>query len=145
MSEVTVHLPDPIYTLVTCTRDGMPEICPWHLRITMFAEHVIDNGMPAPEESKLLFRVADRIEREVLKVTTDRGAVDALFLARSTWNESRELYFRVHDPEPIDAALRKMVKRKTWYGRGWDYEMTHDPDWEKAGYVFQVLTPSVRS
>ena len=111
----------------------------------MFAERLIENGMPAPDESKLLFRIADRIEREVLKTTTGSGAADALFLARSTWNESRELYFRVHDPKPMDEALKKMVKRKTWYGHGWRYEMAHDPAWEKAGYVFQVLTPSVKS
>jgi hypothetical protein len=160
MATVTLDLPEPHYTLVTCTRDGMPEVIsinsallsfrhpeifPWQLRITMFAERMIENGMPAPEESKLLFKIADRIERDVLKVTTAHGAVNALFLARSTWNESRELYFRVHDPEPMDVALKKMVKRKTWHDRGWRYEMEHDPSWEKAGYVFQVLSPSAKS
>lgn len=160
MTSVTVDLPEPHYTLVTCTRDGLPEVIsinsallsfkhpelfPWHLKITMFAKNMIKNGMLSPTESKLLFKIADRIERELLKVTTDSGALDALFLARSTWNQSRELYFRVHDPEPMDEVLTRMVKRKTWYGRDWRYEMEHDAEWEKAGYVFQVLSPAIKS
>ena len=160
MTTVTLDIPEPYYSLVKTTRGGLPEIIvinsalltfrhieifPWHLKVTMFAEHLIENGMPAPDESNLLFEIADRIEREVLEVTTENGAVDALFLARSTWNESRELYFRVHDPEPMDEALKSMVERKTWHDRSWRYEMTHDPEWVEAAHVFQLLSPAAKS
>jgi hypothetical protein len=76
VTTVTLDLPEPHYTLVSCTRDGLPEVIsinsallafkhpdifPWHLKVTMFAEHMIENGMPSPDESKLLFKIADRI------------------------------------------------------------------------------------
>ncbi|SUD40935.1 Uncharacterised protein [Ectopseudomonas mendocina] len=61
-------------------------------------EELIENGMPSENESKLLFDLGDEIESVILKERTEQGAENAMFLARSTWNEARELMFQVHDP-----------------------------------------------
>ena len=152
---VTIDLPEPRYTLVDCKREGLPEVIsinsallafphtaifPWCLRIRMFFRELADNGMPTPEESKLLFEIADELETSLLSVRTTLGCPNALFLARSTWNEIRELYFMVHDPEPTDAALRGLLNSRKW-SRDWEYRMDHDPGWEEAAFIFKVLAP----
>lgn len=43
----------------------------------------------------------------MLDVLTHRGAPNALLVARSTWNEHRELSF--HDERIMDAALQRMI------------------------------------
>jgi hypothetical protein len=37
---------------------------PWHLKVTVDAKDLAENGMPTPEESKVLFDVGDRIEKQ---------------------------------------------------------------------------------
>jgi len=114
------------------------EIFPWYLRVTLEARELIENGMPSESESKLLFTIGDEIEEVVLSGRTEHGGANALFLARSTWNELRELRFQVHNPEIAHAALQELLNRKSWE-RQWNYEMFSDPKWERAGYVFQLF------
>lgn len=114
---------------------------PWHLRVSLKAIHLADNGMPTNAESGVLFDIGDEIEGTVLSVLTANNAANALFLARSTWNEWRELYFMVHDPEITHPALQVLLKAKDW-ARHWEYRMEHDRKWEKAGYIFQLFKDS---
>jgi hypothetical protein len=151
--EITVNLPEPHYTLFNSKRSGLPEVIvvndallafqhtvifPWHLCITMEAEELIENGMPSEKESKLLFDLGDEIESVVLKGRTEQGAENAVFLARSTWNEARELMFQVHDPEVAHAELQTLLHGRKWQ-RQWNYRMDNDPEWEKASFVFQLF------
>jgi hypothetical protein len=152
-SEVRIVVPEPHYTLFDAKREGMPEVIvvndallsfahsdifPWYLKITLEAHDVIENGMPSEPESKLLFQIGDEIEELTLSGRTAHGGANALFLARSTWNSLRELRFQVHDPEIAHTALQVHLKSREWV-RPWEYEMTSDPTWEKAGYVFQLF------
>ena len=95
--------------------------------------------MPSPDESKLLFELGDEIEDAVVGGRTKHNAQNALFLARSTWNATRELRYQVHDPEVTHAALQTLLTRKKW-PRPWDYEMTHEPEWTTAAALFELLT-----
>lgn len=150
---VNIDIPEPVETLFDAKRDGMPEIIsvnksllgfahpdifPWHLCITLEARELIDNGMPSPDESALLFRLGDEIEAVVLGGRTSFDAANALFLARSTWDGVRELYYRVHDPEVAHQALQIALTQQQWE-REWNYRMECDESWEKAGYIFQLF------
>jgi hypothetical protein len=99
--EITIDLPEPHYTLFDSQRDGLPkvivvndalltfrhtDIFPWHLCVTLEVKELVENGMPSPKESELLFGLSDEIESSVLEARTDRGGKNAMFLARSTWN-----------------------------------------------------------
>ena len=132
---VSIQIPEPHFTLFDAQRDGMPEVIvvndtllafqhaelfPWHLRVRLEVEETVENGMPSPAESKLLFEIGDAIEAAVLNGRTQLGAKNSLFLARSTWNELRGLLFQVHDPEIADAALRQLLDSKNWQ-RSWEY------------------------
>ena len=151
--QVRIVIPEPVFTLFDAMRDGLPEVIvvnesllafphldvfPWYLRITLDAKELIENGMPAPEESALLFDIGDEIEAVVLGGRSEHNGQNALFLARSTWNAVRELRFQVHDPEIAHQALQALLSSREW-SRTWDYEMSADPEWSKAGYVFQLF------
>lgn len=148
-----IEIPEAHYTLFNATRDALPEVIvvndallrfehgdifPWSLRVRLEAEGLGDHGMPTPDESRLLFEIGDAIESKMLDTRTALGARNALFLARSTWNALRELYFQVHDPEIADAALKQMLAEHDG-SREWEYRMTHDPQWEEAGWIFRLF------
>lgn len=150
---VTIQIPEPHYTLFNATRAGLPEIivvndallsfphCEifgWHLCVTLEAKQLIENGMPSQEESALLFEIGDEIEQVVLAGRTENDGENALFLARSTWNEQLELLFQVHNPEIAHAALQSLLSGRHW-PRGWDYRIEQDFEWSNAAYVFQLF------
>jgi hypothetical protein len=150
---VRVEVPKAHYTLFDNKRDGKPEVIvvndallgfahhdifPWHLRVELAVTYLAENGMPTHDESQLLFRIGDRIEAAVLGGRTEFGGENALFLARSTWNSIRELYFQVHDPDIADAALQQLIQAEKWQ-RDWEYRMEHDPDWNGAAKLFQLF------
>lgn len=153
VSEVRIVIPEPHYTLFNSMRDGLPEIIavndallafphtdifPWYLRITLDVRDLIENGMPSPEESELLFAIGDEIEAVILCGQTEHGGQNALFLARSTWNAVRELRYQVHNPDIAHTALQELLSSKVW-PRPWEYEMKNEPEWKSAGYVFQLF------
>jgi hypothetical protein len=94
--------------------------------------------MPSPEESALLFEIGDEIEQTVLAGRTENNGENALFLARSTWNEQRELLFQVHNPEIAHVALQSLLNGRHWR-REWDYRIEQDLEWSSAAYIFQLF------
>jgi hypothetical protein len=149
----SIQIPAEHFTLFDGKRDGKVEIIvvndallafphidlfPWHLSITLEARDLVDNGMPSPEESELLFAIGDEIERTVAEGRTGHGAQNAIFLARSTWDGWRELVFVVHDPEVAHASLQKLLESRDW-DRPWEYRMAADSEWEKAAFIFQLF------
>ena len=94
--------------------------------------------MPTPEESELINEIGDLIEQKVLDGKNKFGAPNALFLARSTWNRVRELAYQVHDPDIADESLQALIESKKWQ-RNWNFKMSHDPDWQEAGFWFKLF------
>lgn len=152
-SEIEINIPETRETLIMATRNGMPEllsanealarfphtpIFPWHLSVVVTAQEVAEDGMPTPAEGDVLMAIGDKIEATVLGGRTATGAINALFLVRSTWNGFRELEFYVHDAEIAHAALQALTDSQEW-ARGWSSTLEQDPDWEKATPVFQLL------
>jgi len=153
--EVSIEVPERRDTVIDATRGGLPEVlvaneallsfpysevfC-WHLEIIFGAVDLVDNGMPSPAESALLFELTDEIEAAILATRTERDAINALFLARSTWNGTCELAFYVHDPEIVNDLLQALLPSREWI-RGWRYHMKEDVGWEEAGQVFKLFAP----
>jgi hypothetical protein len=148
-----IVVPEPHYTLFDTTRGELPEVIvvndsllpfsnreifPWHIRVTFEAEDLVENGMPSPAESELLFALGDQVESVILSGRTKLGAENALFVARSTWNATRELRYQVHDPEITHAALQELLTGRDW-ATPWDYEMKHEHDWISAQAIFKVF------
>lgn len=150
---ISIDVPEPHYTLFNATRSGQPEVIvvndallsfphtqifPWHLAVTLEVADTIENGMPSPTESEILFHIGDQIESTVLSGKTENGSPNAVFLARSTWDAHRELLFQVHDPDVAHQALQQLLGFHKWE-REWGYSMENDPTWGVAASVFQLF------
>jgi hypothetical protein len=149
-----IEPPEPVFTLFDSSRKDLPEVVfvneallsfehleifPWHLSVEIDYTEFAEKGMPAPEEGELLNRICDQIEPAVLDTRTNLDAVNALFLARSTWDGIRELAFQIHDPDVTHQSLQKLLKSREWE-RYWQYEMRHDPTWQEAAYFFKLFS-----
>ena len=155
IEEKTIRLkpPEPHYTLFKGVRKGLPEVVvvndalltfkeieifPWHLMIWIDAKDIAENGMPTHAESDVLLNLAEDIEAKLVDAKTAHGAVNVLFLSRSTWNEQCELEYYVHDPEVAHEVLQALVNGPK-KSRPWEYRMEHDPDWQGAAPTFKIF------
>ncbi len=153
MPEVRVVIPDETYGIVKFRQDDLPgvavinkslvgfasrEVFRWHLSIMVHFEEIIDNGMPAQADVGLVDRFGDQLDQE-LKVDSERP--NALFLGRVTWNETRELIYRVYDPEVTNDLLQRIVSDRT-HPREFDYRIDDDPDWGLAEWHLNACAPA---
>ena len=101
----------------------------WHLSFMLHFEDLILNGMPSQAERDVIDPYGERLDFAFKGKNPDKP--NSLFLARITWNETRELVYRVFDPEPINKYLVNVIKTKR-HPRLFDYRMEHDEEWKLA-------------
>lgn len=141
--EYQVVLPDDSGCIVRFEQEGFPgianirsalrefqpkEVFAWHLSLMLQLEDLVQNGMPSKAEQKVIDEFGDTLEATFIG---DPDHPNALFLARITWNATRELVYRVFEPEPIDAYLRHIIEMDS-SPRPFDYRLDHDPEWKLA-------------
>lgn len=104
------------------------EVFGWHLSIIIKFEDLIDNQMPSQADRDVVDPFGDQLDTEL---KGDPSHPNALFLARMTWNGTREVIYRVHDPEVANELLQTMIREES-YPREFDFRMEGDPTWELA-------------
>lgn len=97
----------------------------WHLSIILPCQQCAANGMPTRAERKIIDDIGDDVDRHL------KADDNALLLARITWNGTRRLLYRVHDPEVANEFLSRIVV-DTAYRREIDFRMEHDEGWKLA-------------
>jgi len=101
----------------------------WHLSLTLELKDVDDRGMPTEEESKVINDFGDTLDLAIYGHETDKP--NALFLGQLTWNGTRELLWRVFDPEKVNDYLQSIVNGNVVVRpRPFDFRMEHDPEWK---------------
>lgn len=143
--EVEFIIPEEAHSVVTFRQQEHPGIAlinralvgfaprivfRWHLSIMFELKDLIDNGMPSLAERAILDPFGDQLGRAI---KSDDERPNALFLARVTWNASRELIYRVHDPEPVNDLLQRIVRGRS-YPRDFDFQLDDDPDWNLTNW-----------
>jgi hypothetical protein len=114
----------------------------WHLSVMINFQDLIENGMPSKAEREVVDPFGD--ELNVAFKGTNPEKPNALFLARITWNKTRELIYRVYEPETIHTNLQTVIKEKTW-SRTFDYRIDPDPDWKLAKWHLNTLKGKTRT
>jgi hypothetical protein len=104
----------------------------WHLSVIMDCKDLAEQGMPTKAEYLVLDQLGDRIEAMVRD--TGHGA----FLARITWNRTRQLLFRVSEPDLVADALGSEIARDR-SERSWDFKMWKDPEWKDAEWYSNAI------
>ena len=97
----------------------------WHLSIIVEMAEANAVGIPTPTEQEVLGALGEELRR---KLQADGNAA---FLASITWNGTRQLVFRVRDPERANAFLTPLVDDPSPV-RQMEYRMEEDPAWALA-------------
>jgi hypothetical protein len=144
VTEYRVTIPEARFRIVEFRQENMPGIAvvnealasfepkvvfAWHLSIMIQFEDLVLNGMPSQSERKLVDSWGELVDAAVKGENPDKP--NALFLARITWNSTRELIYRVYEPEAVNQYLVNVIDSKS-YPRNFDYRMEHDSEWELA-------------
>jgi len=144
MTEYRVIIPAEDYKLVEFRQDNLPGVAvinralqdfepkivfSWHLSLMLRFEDLIENGMPSQTDRDVVDTFGDMLDIQFKG--EDKEKPNALFLARITWNATRELIYRVFDPKPVNAVLSKIIEAKS-HPREFDYRIEDDPNWELA-------------
>ena len=122
------------------------EVFVWHCSVMIQCEELIENGMPSREEVEILDKFGDFLDDKMKG--DDKEKPNGLFLARITWNETRELIWRIFDPEIANDFLTDLSERKD-HPRNFDYRIEEDEDWEltewhlKKENKVQQVTPYI--
>ena len=147
---VEVVLPEDRGYVVEFTQEGMPgvmylnkglrdlqekEVFGWHLSVMLQLEDLIDNGMPSAAERQIVDPYGELLASEF---TGSEEKPNALFLARITWNGTRELIFRVHEPEPVHRYLQEHIAAGN-PPREFDFRIDPDENWALTAWHFGTL------
>jgi hypothetical protein len=151
MKEFRVVIPTENYQIVEFRQESLPgimvlnkalkdfepkEVFEWHLSVLISFRDLIENGMPSIKEREVVDPYGDLLD-SVFK-GDDPKKPNALFLARITWNKTRELIYRVFDPEPIHQFLQQQIKDRK-HPREFDYRIDPDKDWKLAKWHLGTL------
>ena len=98
----------------------------WHFSVMIKCEIFDEAGIATADERAVLSEFERYLSRLALGKDTEKP--NAVFLARIDWNKSRELIWRVYDPEQVDKPLREILGTEV-PPREFDYRLDPDPDW----------------
>ncbi|MEM7368683.1 MAG: DUF695 domain-containing protein [Bacteroidota bacterium] len=144
MKEYRVIIPEESYQILEFKQDLLPgiavvnasltsfepkEVFSWHCSVMVELEDLMENGMPTREERVILDEYGDFLDSEIKGTQSDKP--NALFLARITWNRSRELIWRVHDAEKTFQFLQQIIDQET-HDRQFNFRIDPDPEWTLA-------------
>ena len=90
---------------------------------------LIEKGMPSIAEVEILDEFGDKLDQIIKGENKEKP--NALFLARITWNGTREIIWRVYDPEIADSQLKTLIDSDS-SPREFDYRIDPDEKWELA-------------
>lgn len=110
----------------------------WHLSLMIEFESLADNGMPSTEEREVVDSFGDSLD--AIFKGDDPDKPNALFLARITWNKTRELIYRVYEPEPCHQYLTRVINEES-SPRQFNYRIENDPEWKLAKWHLNATMP----
>lgn len=98
---------------------------PWHLSLIIDMVEKHDVGLPTSAETEVLKAFAKELRNHL------EADANAAFLASVTWNGTRQLVFRVRDPEVANTYLTRVTADPS-PTRQFDYRMEKDAAWALA-------------
>jgi len=146
VQEYEVVIPDERLTIADFKQEGLPAVAainrelrnfqpkagfPWHLSLMFQCEDLVGRRMPSKGEQKILDDCGDMLDRAFKRESLEKQ--NSLFLARITWNATRELIHRVFEPKPINDYLTKIIEDYS-SPREFDYRIDDDLEWKLADW-----------
>ena len=111
---------------------------PWHLTIDIGMEAAHEIGLPTEEEQRTLTTLRETLDRTLLADN------NALWLGSITWNRTRQLVYRVRQPNLANEFLATLVASRAAV-RPLEYRMVEDASWGHAEYYLEPLRSALSS
>lgn len=108
---------------------------PWQLTVTFDLHRMAQSQRTGAEKVDRLERLGEALSEGL----THDG--NALFAGRVTWNGSRQLIFRLKDPDPAEKFLG-MTRQASRWEDSFGYLLEPDPEWSAAQEFLQILDRS---
>lgn len=149
--EFRVLIPEEEYQIIEFKQENLPgigvvnlsliefepkEVFSWHCSIMIDFENLIENGMPTNKDVLNAEKFEDFLSENIKGA--DKEKPNALFLARITWNETRELIWRVYNAKIVNDFLEKIIEEKK-YPFQFDYRIDDDEEWKLAEWHLQSV------
>jgi hypothetical protein len=149
--EFRVIIPEENYQILEFKQEDLPgvgvvnsslinfepkEVFSWHCSVMINFENCIENGMPSNSDVLKAEKFEDYLDENIKGINKEKP--NALFLARITWNETRELIWRVYDPELANNFLEKIIIAEN-YPFEFDYRIDKDENWELAEWHLENI------
>lgn len=83
-----------------------------------------NTGLPTAEDNLNIQKLEDKIDADLRRVG------QCHLVARFTWNETRYLFYYVHDSGPASASLEKL--RSDCHCREFHFTRDADPEWKNV-------------
>ncbi len=99
---------------------------PWNCSVVVRCKDVNAAGLPTDAEASVLNCFEDSLNA---RIVADKSVPNALFFGRVNWNSTRELIWKVKNPEPVAAFLQSVIDDKDAI-REIDFKMEYDKEWE---------------
>lgn len=99
---------------------------PWNCSVVVRCKNVNDAALPTEEESCILNNLEDSLNNRIIADPTNPNA---LFFGRVNWNSTRELIWKVKNPEPVAAFLQSVIDDKNAI-REIDFKIENDKEWK---------------
>lgn len=141
--EVKVTIPEPEYRIIEFEENSIKgnalvnislrafegkEIFRWHLSLQLIFDSTDEEGNPIGDKAEETTQLIQKITQ---KLTGDPSKPNGVFLARVNWNNSRELVWRVFDPQKAHDGLQELVAEVTGE-EPFAYRIDHDQEWNFA-------------
>ena len=150
MKEFKVVIPEECYSILNFHEEALPgiavvnsalkgfepkEVFAWHLSIRVELKDLVDKGMPSRAEVKVIDSYGDFLDKKIKG--EDEAKPNALFLARLTWNGTRELIWRVYDPQIAHDLLQGIIEAGDQV-REFNYQMKNDQEWKLTEWLLRA-------
>jgi hypothetical protein len=147
MQKVSVTLPQEDLSIIEFTENELPGLLTvnaalkdfsermpfaWHLSVMVVYKNTVNDNMPSKTEQELLVQFEEQLDKAFKKDG------NALFLANITHNGSKELIWRVHNPEIPNDYLHDLIESED-HPRPFEFTLEQDVSWAKAKWPFSCL------
>jgi len=148
MSARSIDVPEEVYIVVefhqrdlrgiacinTALRAFEPKLAfPWHLSLLLQCVDMSEDRLPSASEQKILYVFEDTLQPLI------KANGNALFLGRITHNGTRELIWRVSDPEMANSVMQNVLGTRN-HPRPINYRIDEDRAWQKVSWHLDATT-----
>ncbi len=149
MEENKVVIPKENYQIINFKKEDLPaigvvntslidfepkEVFSWHCSLILDFDDLMENGMPTKKQVLIADKFEDFLDDKIKG--KNKKKPNALFLGRVTWNKTRQLLWRVYDPELTSLFLKNMIKNEE-YPLEVDYNISFDEEWVYAKWYLE--------